>query len=99
MSECDCKDSIESKIKDKFAEEKRGENISDLSASLNGYGMVIINNTLTLRPSMPIAIEFKTPLKTNASKMKRTKKELPILFSFCPFCGVSLDHKLSEKLK
>ena len=83
---CDCKTQLERRLLAAF-KEKQPTAVSH-TASLSGYGLAIIENTLTAVPFMEVKFDAKHQTKAGFEKWKTEKGTMR--FSFCPFCGVSL---------
>lgn len=92
MSGCNCKTEIEAKLTENFKANK--PEASEHSVSLEGYGFCIVNNTLTMKPTMPYKARASYPMKAGGSKDKTLTGTM--VFSFCPFCGVRLEAKQAE---
>lgn len=84
---CDCQSKTEERLLAHFkgqAPEARNH-----KASLAGYGLAFIDNSLEVTPFMPVKLEAEHRVKqTGLWKTKKTTQNL--MFNFCPFCGVKL---------
>lgn len=83
---CDCKTKLEQRLLVAF-KEKHPTAVAH-TATLDGYGMALIENTVTLLPFMQIKFGAGHQTKAGFEKWKTEKGTMR--FSFCPFCGVSL---------
>ena len=86
MSECTCRTDIEAKLLERFKESS--PEATDHSVSLQGYGLVIIENRMESRPCMQIKTTASYPLKKGGSKVKESTQSM--MFNYCPFCGKSV---------
>lgn len=84
---CDCKQALEAKLLEKLKQETPDG--ANHSAHLSGYGMVIVGNKFTYRPCMEVIQSVDLPRK--AGGWKNTKPKLNMFFSYCPFCGKSVN--------
>lgn len=81
---CNCKETIESKLKDKFVE--KHPEASEHEAQLTGYA-ILFGETLTTKGCMGAELKAKFQLKKGGIKQKTIKHSM--IFTFCPFCGVA----------
>ena len=86
MSACTCKEDLEARLTERFAQnEPKGR---DHKVTLKGYSLVLTDNTLKRVPSMPYEAYALMPLVKGGEKPKKSSGSM--MFSFCPFCGVKL---------
>lgn len=82
--DCDCRADLEAKLLQRF--EAQQPDLSGHKVSLQGYGFVVLENSMRMRPYMEYAATADHPVKkTGGTKPKTTRGTLT--FSFCPFCG------------
>ena len=86
MSDCTCREDIEAKLLDRF--KTNVPDATDHSVSLDGYGLVIVENTMLSKPYMPIRVSAMHPVKKGGARLKKSQQSM--FFSYCPFCGVKL---------
>jgi hypothetical protein len=83
---CDCKKQIEAKLLEHF--KASAPEAADHEIELEGYGLAVVDNTMTVRPFAPYKAAALFPLKKGG--MKRNVKTGVMGFSFCPYCGEKL---------
>jgi hypothetical protein len=84
---CDCKSDIEAKLTERFAQKEpkgRGHQVE-----LQGYGMVIIDNTAKVLPCMTYEAFAYMPLVKGGERPKKSTGSM--FFTYCPFCGERVD--------
>lgn len=92
---CDCKQALEAKLLEKL---KQGTpDGANHSVSLSGYGLVIVGNKMGYRPCMDVSQSVDLPRK--AGGFKNTKPKLNMFFSYCPFCGKSVNAQKPEDVE
>lgn len=84
---CNCKTEIEAQLTQRFAEKHRGA--AGHKATLEGYGLAIVGNTMKVHPYMPVKFGAGHPNKKTGLERWKTEKGT-MSFRFCPFCGESL---------
>lgn len=84
---CGCKERIEEKLLARFVGEH--PNAKEHSAKLAGYSLIIGDNCLKQKGTMPIEMTAAHPLKSGAYKAKTMRSNM--IFTFCPFCGESYE--------
>lgn len=80
---CDCKKEMEEKLLESVKQQK--PNAQQLKVEIAGYGIMIIGNTMVLRPVMPVSVEYVYNLKNGKQKAK--KETISFALKHCPFCG------------
>jgi len=83
---CNCRADIEAKLKEHFVKQK--PDATEHGVTLQGYGFVIMDNTMKSKPLMPYKLSALEPLKKGGTKLKTTTGNM--FFNFCPFCGVKV---------
>lgn len=84
---CNCKSDIEAKLVEQYR--AKYPDAEGHSATLEGYGFVIRDNTTHQTPYMPI--KFGAGHKAKKTGLERWKTGKGIMsFRFCPFCGEKL---------
>lgn len=86
MSACNCKADIEAKLLERFKETTPTGTGHD--AKLIGYAFGIVGNKMVLRPSTTYETSSVQPLKNGGTRLRKSRGIM--VFSFCPYCGVSL---------
>jgi len=84
MSNCECKKELEAKLLARFKE--HSPEATDHGVSLQGYALVIEDDTLRQKGCMTATASAVYPLKKGGTKLKKITQSM--LFTFCPFCGV-----------
>jgi len=87
---CNCKKELEEKLTERF--KGASPEAADHSVKLQGYGFVIIGNTMKHRGYMEYKTFANVTLKKGGLKSKKTTGSM--FFSFCPFCGVSESYQI-----
>lgn len=83
---CDCKKQIEAKLLEHF--KANTPEAADHEIELEGYGLSLVDNKMTLRPFAPYKARALFPLKKGGAKRKVSTGFMG--FSFCPYCGEKL---------
>lgn len=83
---CTCRADIEAKLLERFV--ANTSNGSEHRAELTGYGICIVGNAMKSVPFMPVKCTVEIPIKAGRSRLKTSTMNM--FFSFCPFCGASL---------
>lgn len=81
---CKCKKDIEEKLLEQF--KKKSPEAVDHGVALQGYALVITDDTLEQKGCMDIKATANFPLKKGGFKLKSISQSM--IFTFCPFCGV-----------
>lgn len=81
---CDCRKRVEKKMLEQFHYE--APEAVEHKVNLLGYGIVFKSGKASENGLMRAAETANFPLKKGG--MKEKKKEVSVLFTFCPFCGV-----------
>jgi len=82
---CDCKARLEKELTERF--KTNVPEATGHSVTLQGYGFVIVNNTMGVAGYMPYNAVAAYPLKKGGTKQKTSRGNMT--FSFCPFCGLA----------
>lgn len=81
---CDCKTRIEAQLVERL--KAKHPDAKSHKATLQGYGMTIVGNTMKLQPFMFIKGGASHANKKTGTERWKTEKGT-MAFSFCPFCG------------
>lgn len=85
MPSCNCRKDIEKRLTEMFQNTTPG---SDHRVSLTGFSLLITDRGIEERPAMPYDTSVLVPLKKGGTKWKNSSGVM--VFSYCPWCGVSL---------
>lgn len=83
---CTCKSDIEAKLLDKFKAEVAAG--SSHRVELNGYGIVLTDKGMELRPYTIAERSVVVPKRAGGETTK--KSTVNMFFNFCPFCGAKV---------
>jgi hypothetical protein len=83
---CNCKQEIEEKLTERF--KAATPDARDHKVTLDGYGFGVVDNVMVMQPYFNYTGFSYVPLKKGGEKPKKVTGNM--IFSFCPFCGVSL---------
>ena len=84
---CECKTELEAKLVERFR--AKNPDATGHRATLEGYGLAIVGDTMKLMPYMPI--KFGAGHENKKTGLERWKNEKGTMtFRFCPFCGENL---------
>lgn len=85
---CNCKSEVEANLAEHYARNIPGA--KEHKIELTGYGLAIVNNTMELRPYMPLTATAKFPVKARPGEMREKRSKGTMSFNFCPFCGTPI---------
>lgn len=86
MSACNCRQTIEAKLLDRF--KLSATDASNHGVELQGYALLFVDDGVISKPVMPYKTSAIYPLKKGGTKLKSATANM--IFNYCPFCGVSL---------
>lgn len=84
---CTCNRDIEAKLLDQLKEETPTG--VDQAVSLSGYGFVLVDNRMTIRPYTVVNRSVMLP-KKGSEGWRQKRSTMNMFFSFCPYCGKSV---------
>lgn len=85
---CKCKVEIEAKLLEHYRTQQPDHMSHEVT--MEGYGYTL-GDRVGYRPFMPVRIESQRLIKGGGTR--KTTARSRMFFSFCPFCGASLDPK------
>lgn len=81
---CTCNRDIEAKLLEQLKEETPTG--VDQAVSLSGYGFVLVDNRITIRPYTVVNRSVMLP-KKGSEGWRQKRSTMNMFFSFCPYCG------------
>jgi len=90
MSECKCFNVMLEKVSENLRGQLPAKEAESLKARWGNEALVMEENSMTLKIGIPVAYEYQKLKKSGEPQKNRTKKEVKLMMSYCPFCGISL---------
>lgn len=90
MSQCKCFDTMMEKISENLRNQLPEKERESFKARWENEALVMEENSMTLKVGIPVSYEYQKLKKSGEPQKNRTKGDVKIMMSYCPFCGVSM---------
>lgn len=90
MSQCKCFDTMMEKISENLRNQLPAKERESFKARWENEALVMEENSMTLKVGIPVSYEYQKLKKSGEPMKNRTKGDVKIMMSYCPFCGESV---------
>lgn len=94
MSECKCFGVMLEKVSENLRDQLPEKEAESFNARWGNEALVMEEKSITFKVGIPVSYEYQKLKKSGEPQKNRTKGDVKIMMSYCPFCGANLKEKV-----